>query len=159
MKPSIDEVIKKYGSCIYAAAFNVCRCREDAEDALQDTLIRFFSAKKDYHDEEHLKAWLLRVAINRAKDLRSSFWRRSKISWDEYPAELTFEDPSDRSLFEAVMELPEMYRVTLHLYYYEEYSLREIAGILGITEGAVKSRLSRGRNTLKKKLSEDWEDE
>ncbi|MBR0135494.1 MAG: sigma-70 family RNA polymerase sigma factor, partial [Clostridia bacterium] len=74
-------------------------------------------------------------------------------------AELTFEDPSDRSLFEAVMELPEMYRVTLHLYYYEEYSLREIAGILGITEGAVKSRLSRGRNTLKKKLSEDWEDE
>ena len=73
--------------------------------------------------------------------------------------DLEFSQPEDRSLFEAVMSLPRNYRVPLHLFYYEEYSVAEIAAILHSTPGTVKSRLSRGRKLLKTKLMEAWDDD
>ena len=73
--------------------------------------------------------------------------------------ELPFETPEDRGLFEAAMRLPEKYRVTIHLFYYEEYSANEIAKILRLREGTVKSRLSRGRRLLKNMLEEEWDDD
>ena len=73
--------------------------------------------------------------------------------------ELEFEAPEDSRLFEAVMELPDKYRTVIHLFYYEEYSVREIADILRCREGTVKSQLSRGRALLKTKLKEDWNDD
>ena len=74
-------------------------------------------------------------------------------------AELPFEEPADRDLFAAVMSLPEKYRVAIHLFYYEDYSVAQIAGLLGLREGTVKSRLSRGRTLLKNTLMEDWNDD
>ena len=72
---------------------------------------------------------------------------------------LTFETPESETLFDTVMKLPEKYRIVLHLFYYEDYSVREIAGILRITEANVKVRLSRGRRLLKEALQEVWTDE
>ena len=73
--------------------------------------------------------------------------------------ELEFEEPADGSLFEAVMRLPEKYRTVIHLFYYEDYSVREIADLLKHGEGTVKSQLSRGRALLKSQLAEDWNDD
>ena len=73
--------------------------------------------------------------------------------------ELPFEEPGDGRLFEAVMSLPARYRMVIHLYYYEGYSVSEIAGILRCRDGTVKSQLSRGRALLKKMLKEDWSDD
>lgn len=161
MRASVDEVFQTYGDRIFSAAFSVCRNRADADDVVQDTLIRYYSvgAGKDFESEAHLKAWLLRVAINRAKDIAHSFWRRNQLQWEDYMGELSFAEPGDSGLFEAVMGLPEKYRTVIHLFYYEDYAVEEIAHILRRPEGTVKSQLSRGRTLLKNILQEGWKDD
>lgn len=155
MRQPLEALIERYQRSLYAAAFNICRNPEDANDAVQDTFIQYYTSGKEFRDEEHLKAWLLRVAVNRAKDITRSFWRRNKISIEEYAEEIPFENQEDRELFEAVMKLPEKYRDVIHLYYYEELSVKEIAGILGASQGSVKMRLSRGRSFLRDVFKEE----
>lgn len=159
MRLTVDETFQKYGDRIFSAAFSVCQNQADADDVVQDTLIRYYSLSKDYENELHLKAWLIRVAINRAKDITSSFWRKNKVSWEDYIGELVFEEPEDSRLFEAVMRLPEKYRIVIHLFYYEDYAVEEIASILRRPEGTVKSQLSRGKKLLKNMLQEGWNDD
>lgn len=157
MRRSVDEAFQKYGDRVFSAAFSICRCREDADDVVQDTFLKYYLQNRDYIDDTHLKAWLLRVAVNQAKDISRTFWRKNRVSWEEYMDELEFAQPEDRSLFQAVMRLPERYRAVIHLFYYEEYSVQEIASILGRSQGTVKSQLSRGRQLLKTMLTEDLE--
>lgn len=156
MKPSTEEVFKTYGDRLFSIAFTVCQNREDAEDVLQDTFLRYDRAKKEFESGEHVKAWLIRVAVNRAKDVRACFWRRSRADWEEGMAALPFEEEADSRLFQAVMRLDEKYRIVIHMFYYEDYDIREIAGILGCPGGTVKSRLSRARALLKTTLGEEW---
>lgn len=157
MRLTCDDAYQKYADRIFAAAFSVCRNRADADDVVQDTFIRYCSVKKEFSGEEHLKAWLLKVAINRAKDIRSSFWRRNQVAWEDYMSDLEFEEPEDGHLFEAVMQLPQKYRTAIHLFYYEDYSVAEIAQILHSREGTVKSQLNRGRALLRTMLKEEWD--
>ena len=157
MRLTVEDAFQKYGDRVFSAAFSILRNREDADDVVQDTFLRYHIKNLQYMDETHLKAWLLRVAINRAKDITAAFWRRNRVSWEAYMEELEFTQPEDRSLFRAVMALPEKYRLVLHLYYYEECSIREIASLLHTGEGTIKSRLSRGRTLLKTMLTEDLE--
>lgn len=154
MRLSVEEAFRRYGDRVFSAAFSICRNREDADDTVQDTFLKYYSMNADYIDETHLKAWLLRVAINRAKDITGTFWRRNRVSWEEYMDELEFVQPEDRCLFQAVMRLPEKYRIVIHLFYYEEYSIEEISSALHRSIGTVKSQLSRGRKLLKSMLTE-----
>ena len=110
MQRTVDEVFAAYGDRIFAAAFSVCRNRADADDVVQDTLVRYYTHPREFDSEDHLKAWLLRVAINRARDLSTSFWRKHTVAWEEYMNDLAFEEPQDSHLFEAVMRLPAKYR-------------------------------------------------
>lgn len=159
MRLTLDEAVPKYRDRLFAAAFSVCRDPADADDAVQDAFIKYHTLSKDFRDEDHLRAWLLRVTINRARDLRASFWRRNRVSWEEYAGSLEFQAPEDDRLFRAVMALPEKYRVAIHLHYYEGYSVAETAGLLHVREGTVKSQLSRGRTLLKTMLKEEWDDD
>lgn len=81
------------------------------------------------------------------------------MSLEDYMETLTFETPESEELFETVMHLPDKYRIVIHLFYYEDYTVHEIADILKISESNVKVRLSRGRGLLKEKLQEEWEDD
>lgn len=117
--------------------------------------IQYYTTKKQFQDEEHLKAWLLRVAINRAKDISRSFWKKNRLSIEDYADAVPFESREETGLFEAVMRLPEKYREVIHLYYYEDLSIKETARILRITEGSVKMRLSRGRSFLRDVFKEE----
>lgn len=155
MRLSVDEAFRRYGDRVFSAAFSICRSREDADDTVQDTFLKYHTQNADYADESHLKAWLLRVAINRARDVTGAFWRRNRVSWEDNMNELEFEQPEDRSLFEAVMQLPEKYRIVIHLHYYEEYSIEEISRTVRRSPGTVKSQLNRGRKLLKSILTED----
>ena len=159
MRRSVQELFEEYQNNLYAAAFNVCKNAEDAKDVVQDTFIQYYSFKKEFDSEQHLRAWLIRVAINKAKNVNRTFWRRNKRSLDDYMETLVFENPQSEELFETVMGLPEKYRIVIHLFYYEDYAIREIAGILNISENNVKVRLSRGRLLLKEKLKEEWEND
>lgn len=159
MKQTVQELVALYQNNLFAVAFNVCKNAQDAEDIVQDTFIQYYTMKKEFENEQHIRAWLLRVAINKAKNANHTFWRRNKLSLDDYMETLTFETPQSENLFETVMRLPEKYRIVIHLYYYEDYSVREIANILRLSESNVKVRLSRGRSLLKEVLKEEWDDE
>ncbi len=158
MTLDFDNIYTKYSDRLYAAAFNICRQKQDAEDAVQDALIRLYHTDREFESEEHLKAWLLRVTINAAKSTKRLFWNRNRTSYEEYMDSLSFEEPSDRTLMDEVLALPEKYRIVIHLFYYEEYKIKEIADILKVSENTVKTRLLNGRRILKTKL-EGWEDE
>lgn len=159
MRPPVEILIEKYRDNIYAIAFNVCKNVQDAEDVVQDTFIQYLSLRKDFETEQHIRAWLIRVAINKAKNKNMAFFRQKTLPLEEYMETLTFESTESSELFETVMKLPEKYRVVIHLFYYEDYSVNEIAAILKISAGNVKVRLSRGRLLLRNTLKEVWADD
>lgn len=159
MRLTLEELVPRYQGDLYRAAYAVCGDRQEAEDAVQDTLLRYFRSRREFDSEEHIKAWLLRVCINRSRDFVRSFWRRNRESIEDCAASLVFEDSQDRELFTAVMQLPRAYRTVIFLHYYEGYGIREIGEITGAGENTVKSRLHRARALLREKLKEGWQDE
>ena len=159
MKQSVQELVALYRNNLFAAAFNVCKNAQDAEDIVQDTFLQYYTTKNTFESEQHIRAWLIRVAINKAKNVNHTFWKRNKVSLEEYMETLTFETPESENLFETVMRLPEKYRIVIHLFYYEDYSVREMADILHLSERNIKVRLSRGRRLLRETLKEEWNDD
>ncbi len=159
MKLPVEILIEKYKNNIYAVAFNICKNKHDAEDVVQDTFIQYLSHKKDFQSEEHIRAWIIRVAINKAKNKNNLFFRKNSLPLEDYINTLTFESDETQELFETVMKLPKKYRIVIHLFYYEDYSVQEIANILKITQSNVKVRLSRGRLLLRKTLKEAWDND
>ena len=137
MKPPLKMLIEKYRNNLYTAAFNVCKNAQDAEDVVQDTFLQYWSQKKEFETEQHIRAWLLRVAINKAKNKNNTFFRRNALPLEDYMETLAFQSEESSELFEAVMKLPEKYRIVVHLFDYEDYSVKEIADILTITPGNV----------------------
>lgn len=159
MRMETQALAKTYRDRLFAAAFQVCGNAADAEDAAQEALLRYHISEKQFESEQHIRAWLLRVAINCAKNVSRSFFRRNTVPLEDYMDSLEFDSGESREIFREVMNLPETYRLVIHLYYYEDYSVAEIGRILGLTESNVKVRLSRGRQKLKKALQEVWDDE
>ncbi len=159
MRQTIEELTERYRDNLFAAACNVCKNAADADDIVQETFLQYYVTKKEFDSEQHIRAWLLRVAINKAKNVNHTFWRQNKVPLEDYMETLAFETPQEETLFETVMRLPEKYRIIIHLYYYEDYSILEIEKVLKLTQSNVKVRLSRGRKLLKEVLKEDWEDD
>lgn len=159
MKPPVEILIDTYQNNLYAVAFNICKNSQDAEDVLQETFIQYWQYQKEFDSEQHIRAWLFRVAINKSKNKVSSFFRHNTVSLDDYMESLTFATPEASDLFNAVMQLPDKYRLVIHLFYYEDYTIAEIAEILSIMPGSVKTRLSRGRVMLRNMLKEAWNDD
>lgn len=159
MRMETQVLAETYRDRLFAAAFQVCGNAADAEDAAQEALLRYHISEKQFESEQHIRAWLLRVAINCAKNVSRSFFRRNTVPLEDYMDSLEFDSGESREIFREVMNLPETYRLVIHLYYYEDYSVAEIGKILGLTESNVKVRLSRGRQLLKKALQEVWDDE
>ena len=159
MRMETQALAETYRDRLFAAAFQVCGNAADAEDAAQEALLRYHISEKQFESEQHIRAWLLRVAINCAKNASRSFFRRNTVPLEDYMDSLEFDSGESREIFREVMNLPETYRLVIHLYYYEDYSVAEIGRILGLTESNVKLRLSRGRQLLKKALQEVWDDE
>lgn len=157
MRESLERLVNKYQTNLFVTAFNICRNAEDAKDVVQDTFIAYHTSNQQFNDEQHIRAWLFRVTINKAKDVIKSFWHRNKMPLEDYLETLPFESKEDSDLFQAVMNLPNKYRIVIHLFYYEDYSIREISQILHISESNTKTRLSRGRKLLKDVLMEEWE--
>ena len=159
MRMETQALAETYRDRLFATAFQVCGNAADAEDAAQEALLRYHVSEKQFESEQHIRAWLLRVAINCAKNLSRSFFRRNTVPLETYMETLEFDSGESREIFREVMSLPEKYRLVIHLYYYEDYTVAEIGRILALTESNVKVRLSRGRQLLKKSLQEEWDDE
>ncbi|MBQ8297923.1 MAG: sigma-70 family RNA polymerase sigma factor [Ruminococcus sp.] len=146
-------VYDKYKNTVYRTAFAWCRNTADAEDITQDVFMKRFSCDTHFADENHEKAWLLKTAANKCRDLFRSFRYKNTVSLED--ANLIYETPEESAVYHAVMELPPKYRLVIHLYYYEEYSVKEIGGIIGKSETAVQTQLYRARKLLKNILGEE----
>ena len=156
---NIEGIYIKYRDRVFAVGFNYFRNSMDADDVVQETFLKLLRSNKDFESEEHLRNWIMKVAVNECKRVTLSNWFKRRESLDEYADKLIFEEVGDRDLFDKVMRLPKNYRQVTHLFYYEGYSVKEIAGILGIRETTVTTRLSRARKKLKDQLKGEWEDE
>ena len=154
MRLQTDVVDKKYRDSLFAAAFQICRNAADADDVVQETLLKYHRHVKEFESEEHLKAWLLRVAVNQAKNVRRSLWRHRVVPIGDYMETLGFESKESENLFAEVMRLPGKYRIVIHLHYYEGYSTAEIAQLLRMKQSTVCTQLERGRKLLKNMLLE-----
>ena len=149
-------LMDKYGNSILRIGYVYLHNMSDAEDILQDTLIKYIESAPEFESDQHENAWLLRVAINLSKNkikynkIRETDELMEELEGDTFSNELSF-------VWAAVKELPEKYRDAIHLYYQEGYSTKEIAAILDRKEASVRSDLLRGREKLKNILKEDYD--
>ncbi len=149
---------EKFGDTVFRAVFNSIGNYAEAEDITQEVFLKLHQNPQNFSDENHMKAWLLRVAFNKCKDFRKSFRFRKQCSFDDVEENmLCVEFTSDeKSLLAEISSLPEKYSSVIYLYYYEKYSVKEIAEILKKNENTVSSLLRRARNKLKGILEEEW---
>ncbi|WP_298528996.1 RNA polymerase sigma factor [uncultured Ruminococcus sp.] len=152
----MEQIYDKFSGAVYRAAFAYCKNSADAEDITQEAFIKRFQSNIDFRDEKAEKAWLMKVTANRCRDMfRSPRYRFMYHSVPLEEAGLIYETPEESAVFRAVMELPPKYRIAVHLYYYEGYSVAETAEITGKSETAVQTQLYRARKMLKKALGEE----
>jgi len=137
---------------VFRVAYGYVKNTHDAEDITQDVFLKLYNCTIRFAADENMKAWLIRVAINQAKSLLRTAWRTRRgdltesMAAEESLLENCFE------LYEYVKALKPKYRTIIYLYYYEEYSVKEIAGLLKIRETTVTTQLSRARSQLKEIL-------
>jgi len=152
-------LVEEYQTMLYRIAFSNMKNRADAEDVVQEAFLRYMKDEKPILSKEHEKAWLIRTAIHICMDIQKSSWRRKTVALEESLAAetrnvyLPYQIKDDKTL-EAVLQLPVLYRNPIYLFYYEDYSIREIAVVLNEKEGTIKTRLRRGREEVKKILTE-----
>lgn len=147
---SVEEVFQEYGNMLYRIAFVMMKNAFDAEDVVQDTLIKYMEHMKNgksFESEEHRKAWLIRVDINFCKNRLRFYKNHPKIGMEELSR--YYEEKEDTRLMDSLLLLPTKYREILLLHYVEGYQGREIAGMLKLSESAVRKRLERGRGKLR----------
>lgn len=152
-----EEVLNEYSDMVFRLAFARTGNQSDAQDIMQEVFLKYMQSDKTFADREHLKAWLIRVTINVAKNMMTSAWHKNTTNLEEADA-VTVEIKEKSNVYYAVLELPEKYREVIHLFYYEGYSIEEISRILEMNESTVKSRLRRGRQKLKEILGGDWDE-
>lgn len=150
-------ITTKYLDIVYRAALNYCKNVYDAQDAVQNTFIKLYTTETVFEDDEHIRKWLIKVAVNECKSMWRSFWRKNVSYLDENFDDEIPDESRNKELFDEVMKLPPKYSIVIHLYYYENYSVKEISDVLDITQTNVQTRLMRARNKLKEQLKEAWQ--
>lgn len=153
-KQQIEALILKYEKTVYKLAYSYMRNRQDTDDIYQEVFLRFFRKKPEFESEEHEKAWFIRTTINCCKSYFLSGWVKRTMAMEERTMgrEDSYEMEERSELFYAVMELPVKYRTVIHLFYYEGYTVKEIAGLLEEKVTTITTRLSRGRERLREVL-------
>lgn len=143
---SIEDIINIYSDMLFRLCLITLKNSHDAEDAVQETFIAYLHKSPSFKDNEHQKAWLIKVATNKCKDILRYQSRHNELNIDDVTEFVT--KPKDSDIINALMTLPEKFRVVLVLYYVEGYNTKEIAGIINKTQSAVKMRLQKGRRLL-----------
>lgn len=147
----------QYGKMVLRIAFQNTGNMTEAEDITQDVFLKLMKEERSFTDEEHVKAWLIRVAINQCRDYVKSSRFRKNVAFTEENLESDYftEDSfsmQDRQVFVELGKLPSKYRNVLYLYYVEEYTIPEIAKLLSAKENTVSSWLKRAKKKLKLRM-------
>lgn len=148
----IEYLINEYGNTVYRLALMKTKQKEKADDIFQDVFIRLIGLRNRLDGEEHMRAWMIKTTLNCCRDLWKSAWNRHVV-YEQMDVEVCDEEPEVKNVIRIiVMGLPDKYRIIVHLYYYEEFSIKEISKILKINQNTVCTRLARARRMLKKEF-------
>ena len=150
----IEIIVRKYGDMLYRLSLIMLKNESDAEDAVQETIIKYYQKAPVFADSEHQKAWLIKVATNKCRDMLLFGGRY--IQTEENFMEKIADETTDCGIIEALTSLPEKYRLVMVLYYIEEYKIEDIANIISRTPSAVKMRLQKGRKLLKEIYEKEY---
>ena len=156
-----EEAIDRYADMVYRLALSQMKNTTDADDLFQEVFVRLVSHIQELESWEHVKAWLIRVTINCAKKHFGQYWNKN-VDYLEEPERLAdegsgYELPEEHPVRAAVQKLPPKYRLVIHLYYFEEKSVAEIARLTEQKETTVKSQMHRAREMLKELIREEYE--
>ncbi|MCR5796459.1 MAG: sigma-70 family RNA polymerase sigma factor [Eubacterium sp.] len=151
-KEYFHKLYLEHADRVYRICLMYLKREGDAKDAMQDVFLKIWDKKPDFNDENHAKSWIIRTTKNYCLDiLKSNWWsKRSDLPPEEIPERPEEESDPDYELMSKIRMLKEKFQVVLYLYYYEEYSVKEIADIVGKSESTIQSRLAAGRAKLKK---------
>ncbi len=148
----LEDVFERYGNTVYRLAFAYARSKADADDIFQEVFLRYYRRAPAFETEEHRKAWLLRVTINRAKSCLS---RRVLHGPPQAEGAVPFSAPASMELHEALSKLAPKYRTVIHLFYYEGYTAEEIGALLHRKPATVRTQLTRARRRLASLLQDE----
>ena len=147
---------EKYMDMVYRIALNALGSAADAEDVTQNVMVRLYRADPDFESEEHARRWLIRVAVNESKRLVGLPWKKREASFEEVLNAASVEaDGLQKDLVRKIAQLQPKYRVPMYLYYFEGYSIKEIAELTGSKTSTLQTRLARGREKLREVLEEE----
>lgn len=153
----LTEIIDRYQTTVFGLALAKTGSRADADDVFQEVFLAYYQSGKTFRDEEHRKAWLLRTTLNLCRRVTQSSWRKKTVPLSQREdAPVRFQEPEENRVWQALCGLEETYRLPLYLFYFQELSTREIARALSIRPGAVRMRLTRGREQLRQALKGDY---
>lgn len=145
-----ERLVEEYSDLILRLSYTYLKSTQDAEDICQTVFLKLLTSGKTFSDPEHERAWVVRATVNACKDELRAF-RRKALPLDSVGETAAPALPESDTL-DAVMALPQKYREAVYLFYYEGYSVKEIARLLHRSESAVAAHLSRGRKQLHEKL-------
>lgn len=152
-KQTFEQLALQHRDMIYRIALNQLRSIPDAEDAMQEVLLKLYQHKGSFDSPDHAKHWLIRVTLNCCRSLWRSPWKKN-VPLEALSRTIGFTEQKDSDLFLAVMDLPEVHRTVLYLFYYEDLSVKEIAQLMNLSVSTVTTRLYRARKRLKYDLTE-----
>ena len=156
----IDQIIDRYQTTVYGLALAKTGSPADADDVFQEVFLTYYQSDKVFRDEEHRKAWLLRTTLNMSRRVTASSYRQKTVPLSEREdVPVPFHAPEEHQVWQALSALEEAYRLPLYLFYFQGLSTQEVARVLSIRPGAVRMRLSRGREQLRASLKGDYFDE
>ena len=151
----INQAIERYSDMVWRICMLHLKNHADTDDIFQTVFLKYALYKGTFENEQHEKAWLIRVTINACKDLLKSFFRNRTISLEEVMEQVSALHNDDKGVLEAVLSLPQKYRDVVYLHYYEGYAATEIADIMHKPVNTVYTMLARARKLLKEKLGGD----
>ena len=138
---------------LYRISCGMLRSPQDRQDAVQEAVLKAWQKLDGLRNEEFFETWLTRILINECYNLLAA--RKTQLPLEEAPELPAADEGGNRALRDALLGLDEKLRLPVMLHYMEGYRVREIAGILGLPEGTVKTRLARAKRELKKYLEEE----
>ena len=150
-REEVASLYRRHVAMVYQICLVLLKNVPDAEDASQNVFRKVMEYQKPFQSPDHERAWLITAARNECKNQLKHWWRTRRAD-ESVLNTLTWEQPEDGALWELILSLPEKYRLPVHLFYYEGYSIKEAAAILGRREGTVRSQLTRARAMLRDRL-------
>ncbi len=156
-KQRVIELINQHADMIYRVAMHNLKNPADAQDVFQEVCLSLLTKKAPLYDDVHIKYWLIRVTINKCRSLKKSVWHSKVLPLKDAEGMST---KCENMLLEELESLPTNYKNVIYLYYYEDYTIKEIAEILQKPQNTINTQLQRARKKLKKILQEgdDYEE-